>query len=255
MHLSLLRDSGGPGFGASAPPPGRFLVLQCGTAPTARGTLSPVRRRGSREWARANARGFAHSRASAGVRLEADGSRRRVRRWEGTPAAAHRAGGSSEDRLARDDVERLRPAGLGSRVVRSTLDLAVTGPGTVPRDARALHGHARARGRRAHRRGRVFVHLHPMGTVSAGSALAIELRESGDTMRGRLGSRGGGRRAERRCRSVAGQGSGSAVAPPYAFLVAGTTIACGSRHGAEAAFSRRLFRPGGGSVHRPPAAC
>lgn len=37
--------------------------------------------------------------------------------------------------------------------------------------------------------GSVFVHLHPMGTISAASQMAFAMRESGDTVRGRLGKR------------------------------------------------------------------
>ena len=37
--------------------------------------------------------------------------------------------------------------------------------------------------------GSVFVHLHPMGTISAASQMAFEMRQSGDTIRGRLGKR------------------------------------------------------------------
>ena len=37
--------------------------------------------------------------------------------------------------------------------------------------------------------GSVFVHLHPMGTVSMASKMAFEMREPGDTIRGKLGAR------------------------------------------------------------------
>jgi TRAP-type C4-dicarboxylate transport system substrate-binding protein len=37
--------------------------------------------------------------------------------------------------------------------------------------------------------GRVFVHLHPMGTISMASQMAFEMREAGDSIRGTLGKR------------------------------------------------------------------
>jgi hypothetical protein len=37
--------------------------------------------------------------------------------------------------------------------------------------------------------GSVFVHLHPMGTISMASKMAFEMREPGDTIRGKLGAR------------------------------------------------------------------
>jgi len=37
--------------------------------------------------------------------------------------------------------------------------------------------------------GSVFVHLHPMGTISMASQMAFAMRNDGDTIRGRLGKR------------------------------------------------------------------
>lgn len=37
--------------------------------------------------------------------------------------------------------------------------------------------------------GSVFIHLHPQGTIAMASQLVYQLREPGDTVRGRLGAR------------------------------------------------------------------
>ncbi len=62
--------------------------------------------------------------------------------------------------------------------------------------------------------GSVFVHLHPMGTISMASQMAFAMREKGDTIRGRLGKRVS--EAEMSAMSHATVQS-STVSFPYAF--------------------------------------
>lgn len=99
-----------------------------------------------------------------------------------------------------------------------TLDFAVTGPDGRPAVLEPYMGmpaHAAVERTDAS----VFVHLHPMGTVSAGSALAIALRQPGDTVRGRLGPRVAA--AEQTAMPVMGGGPPGTFALPYAFPTAG----------------------------------
>ena len=66
--------------------------------------------------------------------------------------------------------------------------------------------------------GSVFVHLHPMGTISMASQMAFAMREPGDTIRGRLGQRLSA--AEMSTMQHAPVTVGS-VSFPYAFPTAG----------------------------------
>jgi hypothetical protein len=60
----------------------------------------------------------------------------------------------------------------------------------------------------------VFVHLHPSGTISMASQMAFEMRQPGDTIRGRLAKRLSS--AEHSAIASAGT-AGNVVAFPYAF--------------------------------------
>jgi len=99
-----------------------------------------------------------------------------------------------------------------------TLDFVVTAPDGKPAALEPYMGmlaHAAVERTDAS----VFVHLHPMGTVSAGSALAIQLRESGDTIRGRLAPRVAA--AERTAMPVMESGPPGTFALPYEFPTPG----------------------------------
>jgi hypothetical protein len=62
--------------------------------------------------------------------------------------------------------------------------------------------------------GAVFVHLHPAGTITMASQLVYALREPGDSVRGRLGSR---ITTAERAMTMGGGAPTGAVAFPYAF--------------------------------------
>jgi hypothetical protein len=65
----------------------------------------------------------------------------------------------------------------------------------------------------------VFVHLHPMGTISMASQMAVEMRQPGDSVRGTLGRRLS--RAEGMAMPHGEVGS-SVVSFPYAFPKGGS---------------------------------
>jgi len=130
------------------------------------------------------------------------------------------AGGAESPTLLEDRSHMRWSAPAGGVIAGQPveLDFQVVAP-TAARGARAYMGMV-AHAAVVRNDAGVFVHLHPMGTVSAGSALAIQLRESSDTVRGRLGSRVAA--AERNEMPVMpGEGSGR-IGLPYAFPSAGT---------------------------------
>ena len=62
--------------------------------------------------------------------------------------------------------------------------------------------------------GAVFVHLHPSGTISMASQMAITMRQPGDTISGRLGQR---IKASEGMHPVASIPENGVVSFPYAF--------------------------------------
>lgn len=75
-----------------------------------------------------------------------------------------------------------RPAELRSG---TDVNLTFAAPGAPIEPYMGMAGHAIV----ARSDGRVFVHLHPNGTIPRAAQLVYELREPGDTVRGRLGTR------------------------------------------------------------------
>lgn len=79
-------------------------------------------------------------------------------------------------------IEWTRPAELRSGV---DVELRFTVPGRSLEPYMGMAGHAIV----ARSDGAVFVHLHPNGTIPRAAQLVYELRQPGDTVRGRLGHR------------------------------------------------------------------
>ena len=214
VHLFLVRDSGGPGFAHLHPVPADSLSFTTSLPPLPAGRyhlFADV----------VHENGLAQTLVDS-VTLETP----KPRAWRPSdPDDAYETGGNAggpgspallEDR---SQMRWTAPAGglVAGRPVE--LDFQVMGPDGKPAVLEPYMGmiaHAAV----VRTDAGVFVHLHPMGTVSAGSALAIQLREAGDTVRGRLAPRVAA--AERSAMPVmAGEGSG-VIALPYAFPSPGT---------------------------------
>jgi hypothetical protein len=103
-----------------------------------------------------------------------------------------------------------RPPAL-SAGAEQTLLFRVSGPSLEP--YMGMAGHAVI----ARDDGSVFVHLHPLGTIAAAAQLVYQLREPGDTVRGRLGRRITERAGDPHIAHTVGE----AISFPYAFPRAG----------------------------------
>lgn len=100
-----------------------------------------------------------------------------------------------------------RPATLAAG---QELELRFDVPGSTLEPYMGMAGHAVI----ARDDGSVFVHLHPLGTIATAAQLVYELREPGDTVRGRLGRRITELAA---ARAHASHEPADAVTFPYAF--------------------------------------
>ena len=104
-------------------------------------------------------------------------------------------------------IDWARPA--GPLRAGADVELTFTVPGAQLEPYMGMAGHAIV----ARSDGQVFVHLHPNGTIPRAAQLVYELREPGDTVRGRLGQRITARGAD----AHAEHATPATVAFPYAF--------------------------------------
>ena len=213
MHLFLVRDSGGPGFAHLHPVPADSSSFTANLPPLPAGryhVFADVVHENGLAQTLEDSLTLAPPPAFTWKATDGDDAYevRGVAAAPGTPAGL-------EDRSLMTWTPP--PGGLvAGRPV--TLTFAVTGPDGHPAALEPYMGmlaHAAVERTDAS----VFVHLHPMGTISAGSALAIALRESGDTVRGRLAPRVAA--AERTAMPVMDGGAPGAFVLPYAFPVSG----------------------------------
>ncbi|HKR55335.1 MAG TPA: hypothetical protein VJS20_03480, partial [Gemmatimonadales bacterium] len=209
MHLFVIRDSGGPGFAHLHPISTDSLSFAANLPPLPAGhyhIFADV----------VHENGLAQTLTDSLTLAAPPGFA-----WRPTDADdafdVGTAAGTATTPASLDDRSQMRwtpPAGGLTAGTPVDLTFAVTGPDGKPSPLEPYMGmtaHAAVERTDAG----VFVHLHPMGTTSAGSALAIQLRESGDTVRGRLGSRVAA--AERTAMPVMEPGQPGTVILPYAF--------------------------------------
>lgn len=213
MHLFLVRDSGGPGFAHLHPLPADSSSFTTNLPPLPAGhyhVFADVVHENGLAQTLEDSLALASPASDTWKPTDADDAYEA----RGVAAAAGAPAGLEDRSLMRWTPP---PGGLvAGRPV--TLDFAVTGPDGHPAALEPYMGmlaHAAVERTDAS----VFVHLHPMGTVSAGSALAIALRESGDTVRGRLAPRVAA--AERTAMPVMEGGAPGAFSLPYAFPTPG----------------------------------
>jgi hypothetical protein len=214
MHLFLVRDSGGPGFAHLHPLPADSVSFAASLPPLPAGRYHLFA-------------DIVHENGLAQTLVDslALGAPKPGAWHPSDPDDAYETGGNTGGPAApalledRSQMRWTAPAGglVAGRPVE--LDFQVTSPDGKPAALEPYMGmiaHAAV----VRTDALVFVHLHPMGTVSAGSALAIELRESGDTVRGRLGPRVAA--AERTAIPAMEGGGPGVIALPYAFPSPGT---------------------------------
>lgn len=214
VHLFLVRDSGGPGFAHLHPVPADSASFTASLPPLPAGryhVFADV----------VHENGLAQTLEDS-ITLGAP----KPGAWHPSdPDDAYETGGSagglSAPALLEDRSQMRWTAPVGGLVAGRPveLDFQVVGPDGKPAVLEPYMGMV-AHAAVVRTDAGVFVHLHPMGTVSAGSALAIQLRESSDTVRGRLGSRVAA--AERSAMPVMPDEGSGVIALPYAFPSPGT---------------------------------